>query len=184
MRRVLVTVITLSVSSGNLLHATTIVPAEFREVVSGSQMIVHGRVLEVRPVLVDGRRRIDTIVTLEVGTVLKGGSAETVTFRVPGGTVGRYRSIMVGAPQFQAGEEVVMFLRADGPAIPHVFGLSQGVFRVRTDQRTGQRVVIPPVLTAGTDAPQAVTRGAPDRRPVPLEDFGAQVRAVLRAGAR
>ena len=184
MRRVFVIAFTLSVVLCDLLYATTIVPAEFREVISGSQMIVHGRVVEVRSVLVDGRRQIDTIVTLDVGTVLKGGSVETVTFRVPGGTVGRYRSTMVGAPQFEVGEEVVMFLRTNGPAIPYVFGLSQGVFRVRTDPRTGERVVMSPVLTASGDGPQTVTRGAPDRRPVPLDDFGAQVRAAIKGAAR
>src|SRR5688572_30272085 len=89
--------------AASTLHATTIVPAEFREVVSGSQVIVHGRVTRVHSVLVDGRRRIDTVVTLDAGSYLKGGPGETVTFRVPGGTVGRYRSVMVGAPQFQEG---------------------------------------------------------------------------------
>ena len=181
-RAFLFVVASLLISPG--VHATTIVPAEFREVVNGSQIIVHGRVSEIRAVLMDGRRRIDTIVTLDVGTVLRGGSAETITFRVPGGTVGRYRSIMVGAPQFQTGEEVVMFLRAEGPAIPHVFGLNQGVFRVRADARTGERLVIPPALMAGSDAPEKVTRGALERRPVPLDDFDAQVRAVLRGRAR
>ena len=182
MRRALLVLTSVLISP--LVHATTIVPADFREVVTGSQIIVHGRVSEIRSVLMDGRRRIDTIVTLDVGAVLKGGPAETITFRVPGGTVGRYRSIMVGAPQFQTGEEVVMFLRAEGPAIPHVFGLSQGVFRVRMDERTGERLVMPPVLMARSESPEKVTRGATDRRPVPLNDFGAQVRSVLRGGGK
>ena len=39
--------------------------AEFREIVAGSQIIVHGRVLDVRPQWVDGRRRIESVVTVE-----------------------------------------------------------------------------------------------------------------------
>ena len=164
------------------LHATVLVPAEFREIVSGSQIIVHGRVADVRGEWTDDRRRIETIVTLDAGTYLKGGPGENVTFRVPGGTVGRYRTLMVGAPEFRAGDEVVLFLKANGPSVAHVFGLSQGVFRVRRDSRTGQRLVVPPALMAHREAPQKVTRGATDRRPVPLDTFQAQVRATLATG--
>jgi hypothetical protein len=35
---------------------------------------------------------------------------------------------------------------------------------------------------ARSEAPQRVTRGASDRRPVPLDTFGAQVRAALDGG--
>lgn len=167
------------------LHATLIVPAEFREIVGGSQVIVYGRVTDVRAEWIASEpRRIDSIVTLDVSTYLKGGPGESVTFRVPGGTIGRYRSTMVGAPQFSEGDEVVLFLRSNGPAIPHVFGLSQGVYRVRVDERTGQRLVVPPVLMATGDAPQVVKRGAADRKPVSLDTFGAQVRAALEAVGR
>jgi hypothetical protein len=178
----LVSVLAAALLAAPALHATVLLPAEVREVVNGSQVIVHGRISDVRAVLVDGRRRIETIVTLDVATYLKGGPAETVTFRVPGGTVGRYRSTMVGAPEFIVGEEVVLFLRADGPVVPQIFGLGQGVYRVRTDAQTGRRVVVPPALMARSDDPERVTRGTADRRPVPLDAFGALVRAAMNAG--
>ena len=62
--------------------------------------------------------------------------------------IGRYKNVMIGAPEFQPGEEAVFFLRADGPSVAHVFGLNQGVFRVRVDARSGRRLVVPPVLMA------------------------------------
>jgi hypothetical protein len=165
------------------VRATVLLPAEFREVVAGSQIIVYGRVADVRPEWSDDRRRIDTIVTLEAGSYLKGGPGDTVTFRVPGGQIGRYRNVMVGAPEFREGEEVVLFLSAAAPSIAHVFGLNQGVYRVRVDARTGRRVVMPPVLTASSDAPQAVVRGDQSRQPLPLESFAASVRtAMTRTG--
>ena len=83
------------------LGATVVVPAEFSEVVAGSQIIVHGRVTSVRAEWSDDRSRIDTIVTVVAGSYLKGGPGSTVTFRVPGGQIGRYRNVMVGAPQLQ-----------------------------------------------------------------------------------
>jgi len=65
------------------LRATVLVPADFREVVAGSQIIVYGRITTVRPEWSDDRRRIDTVVTVMAGSYLKGGPGGTVTFRVP-----------------------------------------------------------------------------------------------------
>lgn len=179
MRRLLVLLILLI--SGPAIRATVLVPAEFSEVVAGSQIIVYGRVASVDAEWSDDRRQIDTIVTLEASTYLKGGPAGVVTFRVPGGQIGRYRNVVVGAPEFRPGEETVVFLSASGPSVAHVFGLSQGVFRVRSDRRTGRRVVLPPVLEAAGDAPQPVIRGAAFRSPLPLESFAAAVRTAMTA---
>lgn len=180
MRRLLLIAAVLALAPP--LAATVLVPAEFHEIVNGSQVIVHGRVVDVRSDWTGDRFRIETMVTLEAGAYFKGGPGERVTFRVPGGTLGRYRSLMVGAPEFRVGDEVVMFLKSEGPAVPNVFGLSQGVFRIRRELRSGRRVVVPPALMATSDAPQAVRRGAADRRPVPLDTFRTQVQAAMKAG--
>jgi hypothetical protein len=159
-------------------HATVLLPADFKELVDGSRAILHATVVDVRPEWRDGRRYIDTLVTVEVAQYLKGDLGETVTFRVPGGVLGNYRSIVVGAPTFAEGDEVVLFLTARGPSVPYVFGLNQGVFRVVADSRTGGKVVTPPALLAA-GAGQRIVRGAAARRPVPLQTFGAQVRDVV-----
>jgi len=177
MRRLFTLVILLWLAQD--VRATVLLPAEFREVVAGSEIIVYGRVADVRPEWSDDRSRIDTVVSLEAGTYLKGGPGDSVTFRVPGGQIGRYKNVMVGAPEFRVGEEVMLFLSAAGPSIAHVFGLNQGVYRVRVDARTGRRLVVPPVLTASSDAPQAVTRGDQSRQPLPLDSFAASVRSAM-----
>lgn len=183
-RRVLIAFALLAVCCAAWpLHATVLLPAEFREIVHGSQVIVHGTVVDVRSTWTGDRLRIETVVTLEAASYLKGGPGERVTFRVPGGTIGRYRALLVGAPEFRAGDEVVLFLRADGPAVAHVFGLNQGVFRIRRELRSGRRVVVPPALLAAADAPQPVARGSAARQPVPLDAFRAQVRAALGEGS-
>jgi hypothetical protein len=170
------------------LSATVLVPAEFREIVAGSQIIAHARVVEIRPEWVDGRRQIETIVTADVLSYYKGGSARTLSFKVPGGQIGRYRSVMIGAPQFKRGDEAVLFLNGADDPVPHVFGLNQGVFRVRQDRRTGRRVVVRPALMASgsSETPERVVRGAPSRRPVELAAFGAMVRTAMtqKGGAR
>jgi hypothetical protein len=161
------------------VRATVLVPAEFREIVAGSQIIVYGRIADVHAEWSGDRTRIDTIVSLAAASYLKGGPGDVVTFRVPGGQIGRYKNVMVGAPQFQAGEEAVLFLSAQGPSVAHVFGLSQGVFRVRVDARTGSRLVVPPVLMAAGESPEAVTRGAANRTPLPIAAFAETVRAAM-----
>jgi len=172
-------VLTLSAA----VRATVLLPAEFREIVGDSQIIAYGRVLEAVPELSEDRKRIETIVTFEVETYLKGGPGDTLTFRVPGGQVGRYRSITVGAPVFETGTEAVLFLRRRDGGLPYVFGLNQGVFRVQRDERTARRMVMPP-LVARRETAERVTRGAVSRQPMALEAFGAEVRAVMTELAR
>jgi hypothetical protein len=157
--------------------ATVLVPADFAEVVTGSSTIVFGRVVEVRSALTGPRRVIESVVTVSVIQSLKGAAGATVAFRVPNGQVGRYRRVLVGAPEFAEGDEVVVFLEGRAPAMPSVFGLSQGVYRVTRDAAAGA-LVAPPVTGRGTGA-ERVVRGDPVRRPMPVEAFAREVRAVL-----
>jgi hypothetical protein len=163
------------------IGATVLVPAEFREIVAGSETIAYTRVVAVRPEWVEGRRQIDTIVTAEVIASYKGEPARSVSFRVPGGQIGRYRSILVGAPVFSRGDEAVLFLQSADGDVARVFGLNQGVFRVRVDARSGRRIVVRPALLASGEAAERVVRGAASRRAVDLDAFGAQVRAAMAA---
>jgi hypothetical protein len=172
--------IVLAVVMTARVHATVVLPAEFREVVAGSTIIAHVQIVEVRPEWADGRRRIDSLVSASVVSYLKGGnSGRTIAFKVPGGELGRYRSVTVGAPVFKPGDEAVLFLSSSDGAPLHVFGLNQGVFRVRPDPVSGRRMVVTPIVVASGEAPEKITRGSAVRRPLALEDFGAQVRAVL-----
>lgn len=183
---VLAVILATSVAS-----ATVLVPAEFTEVVSGSEIIVHARVVEVRPQWADGRRWVDTIVTAEVVSVLKGGTnaSETIAFKVPGGQLGRYRSVFVGAPVFARGEEAILFLKSRSGDVPDVFGVNQGVYRIRVDSTSGRKMVVPPPLIAAVNdaKPRRVIRGAVERRPLAVDAFGARVREAMaqsRKGAQ
>ena len=175
--------IALLVLVPTVARATVLLPIEFRELVAISSTIVHGRVVEVRADWVDGRRAIDTFVTVEADEYFKGGPGDTVVVRVPGGQMGRYRTIFVGAPEFQRGDEVVLFLRGDLARGASIVGFSQGAFRVAPD-RTGRRVVTTPVLmaTAG-DQREAVVRGDVSRRPLAVDAFRDLVKRVVAEGA-
>ena len=165
------------------LGATVLLPAEFREIVNGSDVIVYGRVSAIEPRWGDDRKHVDTLVTLQTGTYLKGSAGGALVFKVPGGTIGRYMNVTVGAPGFNVGDEAVFFLSTRGRDMPAIFGLNQGVFRVSIDAVTHRRLVTPPVL-ARRDAAETVQRGDAGRKPLPLETFGSQVQSVLAETAR
>lgn len=154
------------------VQATVTVPAEFSELVHGSHLIVHGIVTDVRGQLAGPLRTIESLVTIRVIESVKGESQATAVFRVPGGQVGRYRRVMVGAPQFTEGDEVVVFLAGRPPVVPRPFGLNQGVYRV---SRAGAGALVTPLVA---DAAGRVVRGDPARRPLALEAFTAAIRAV------
>lgn len=162
--------------------ATVLLPADFATVVTESQSIVHGRVIDVRSTAAGDRRTIETLVTVAVVESFKGAAAASVTFRTPGGQVGRYRRVMVGVPAFEAGDEVILFLHGRPPLLPTLFGLSQGVYRIaRTAD--GRRIVTPPPVMARGVGAERVVRGDPARTPLAVDEFARQMRAVL-ASAR
>ena len=80
---------------------------------------------------------------------------------------------MVGAPEFTSGDEVVLFLSGRAPAVPMPYGLNQGVYRVARDR--GQTMVMPLV----TEQAGRIVRGDPARRPLAIDAFARQVRALV-----
>lgn len=159
--------------------ATVIVPADLSELIHDAQWIARGTVVRVDGQWAEGRRTIETVVTLETERYLKGDAGETLQFRVPGGVLGRFRNLVVGAPQFAVGQRVVVFLGANGPRVPHVLGLHQGVYRLGASA-DGRAVVLPPPSMPGVSGP--VVRGAADRRPAPLTEFEGRVMAAVESG--
>jgi hypothetical protein len=131
----------------------------------------------------DDRGSIETIVTLEVKSYLKGALGAALRFRVPGGELGRFRSIVVGAPEFAVDQHVVVFLGARGPSVPYVLGLSQGVFRLaRAADDSGWMVTPPAIVPATTGVPaMPIVRGDPSRRAVRLDEFEQRVRTLAAA---
>lgn len=163
------------------LSATVMLPADFPTVVTGSGIIVHGRVVDVRPVLAGPQRTIESLVTMTVLDAIKGDPGSTITFRLPGGQIGRYRRIVVGTPEFAEGDEAVVFLRGSAPSVPTPFGLSQGVYRVMRD-RDARAFVTPAPVTPRPPVPQRVVRGDPDRTPIPVDAFTREVESILERG--
>jgi hypothetical protein len=161
-------------------RATVLIPADLGELSRDALAIARGRVAALDAQWTEDRGTIETIVTLEVESYLKGSLGSTLRFRVPGGELGRFRSVVVGAPEFAVDQRVVVFLGAHGPSVPHVLGLNQGVFRVsRAADNSGWFVTSPVMLPPAAGAVRVV-RGDPSRRAVALGDFEQTVRGLAR----
>jgi hypothetical protein len=161
------------------LRATVIVPADLGELAHDARAIARGRVAAIAGRWTDDRRTIETIVTLEVDRYLKGALGPSIEFRVPGGDLGRYRSVVVGAPEFAVGDRVIVFLGASGPMIPFIVGFNQGVYRIVAGPDAAPMVTPPPILPSVGRQP--LVRGAGSRRPLPLADFEERVVELARA---
>jgi hypothetical protein len=156
--------------------ATVVVPVDLGDLSRGALAIARGRVVALDARWTDNRRRVETLVTLEAETYLKGELGPLLQFRVPGGRLGRYRSVLVGAPEFEVGQRVVVFLSARGPELPYILGLGQGVFRIAPSG--AGLVVTPPVIAPAPGGPSSLVRGDPARRALPLAQFEQQVRTL------
>jgi hypothetical protein len=178
-RRLIAASVLLAVSSVTRLDALTILPMTFEELVGGASAVVYARVADVRGQWATDRRSIDSYVTLDALSYIKGNLGATVLMRLPGGESGGVAYVLPGAPVLRPGDLVVAFLAARGPAITGPLGLSQGIFRVAHDLRTGQSIVSPPPLK-GSEAGR-VLRGAAERRVLTLDAFAASVRAIEAA---
>lgn len=158
-------------------HATVLIPADLSDLAHDAQVVVRGRVVAVSPQWTDDRRAIESRVSLEVESYLKGDLGPTVTFRVPGGRLGRFQSLLVGAPVFTVDQHVVVFLGHRGPSVPHLLGLGQGVYRVTASAHGW--IVTPPGTVSAANVSGAVVRGDRERRPLPLGDFERRLQGVI-----
>jgi len=160
-------------------RATVLIPADLGELSRDALAIARGRVAALDSQWTEDHGTIETIVTLEVDAYLKGSLGATLRFRVPGGDLGRFRSVVVGAPAFAVDERVVVFVGARGPTVPYLLGMSQGVFRLsRSADRSGWLVTTPVIMPAAAGASTRIVRGDPSRRAMPLGDFEQNVRAL------
>ena len=175
--RVAVTAFCLLAVTG--AQAITLSPMTFEQLVDEATAVVYARVSDVRGRWTSDRRSIESVVTLDPLRYLKGNLGEDVELRVPGGEAGGMLQIIPGAPVLRQGDLIVAFLGSRGPSMPTLVGLTQGLFRVVVDRRTGTAMVTPPLLKAS--AAGKIVRGAADRRALSIDAFATEVGSVLEA---
>jgi hypothetical protein len=177
MRMVVFAFILLSAAAP--LGATVLQPMDLTLLTQNAGAVAHGHVVELESVWIDNGRKIDTLVTLDVEDYLKGAAPRQITFRIPGGQIGGYSSVVAGAPQVATGDDVVVFLDVQpgsshsSAAATHLVGLSQGLLQVTADAAGERWVQAPETLD-----PQTLATRLPRRTRVRLDELAGRVRRV------
>ncbi len=160
------------------VRATELVPVSFRQAVTEATLIVRGHVTDVRGLAAP--TGVESAVTVAVDRVLKGEADGFVTLRVPGGTIGRYRTIFVGAPTLAVDDQAIFILKRGPDNALRLIGLSQGLYPLRSVAGASQPMIAAPVVAAQTAAATGqVVRGDARRRMMAVTEFESLVRLVL-----
>src|ERR1044071_4612188 len=106
----------------SLVDASTFITPTDEDMIISSRAIVRGKVLSVSCQLDEARGSVFTYVRVRVREILKGQISEPeIVIKEEGGQVSGRGTTVFGAPQFQAGEKVLLYLdtRRDGSLRVH-----------------------------------------------------------------
>ena len=145
------------------VFATQIEYRSPRDLGRESSLVVRGRVTAVRSFWNATKTKVFTETTIAIDETYKGRSAGTVAIRQLGGVVGNVRVNVDGAPSWDDGEEVLLFLEPfDGESF-QVAGFCQGKYTIERDPLTGEPFVKGPALDdvelVGEGADETTGRG-------------------------
>jgi len=126
------------------LHATTVIPPTFDELVNQAQVIFQGVVTDVRSQWVGegAQRSIVSYVTFKVEDAMKGNPGSSYTMRMLGGTVGDQTMEVTDSPKFKVGNRDILFVENNGSQFVPLVGIMHGRFRVEREQASGREVVM------------------------------------------
>lgn len=124
-------------------YATTVKPSSFAELVNQSDYIVRAVVKSTTSErqVKNGRTKIYTRVELEVREVIAGQPPSPLVLVMLGGRVGEEEMRIAGAPQFEVGNEDILFVRDNGKTIYPLTAMMHGRYRVLKEQETGREYV-------------------------------------------
>ena len=116
--------------SGSLLHATLVPRMSVEQMIDDSDLIVHGTVLRSWSGWDRARQFIWTHYELRVSDTMKGLPSIRLVVSEPGGIIGETAMQIAGAPRYEDGEEVVLFLNRTPIGYLRSCGWGQGKFGV------------------------------------------------------
>jgi hypothetical protein len=162
--------------------ATTMISLDVPSMAKSADAIVQGTVTSLQPRWTQDHHRIITDVRIEVTEAIKGAPPKTLVVMQPGGVVGDVGQRVAGTAQFEAGEEVVLFLEKRGAERFAIVGMSQGKFRVeRSSDGTAAFVIPDPEAEALLVDPVTRQPVSKNSAPMKLDAFKTQIRTAMAA---
>jgi hypothetical protein len=153
------------VIGGLAANATVLLDMDVEDLAAAAPLVVTGEVNQVRSEFNKDRTKIYTRILITPDEVLKGPAVGgVVTIKILGGQVGDLVAHMPGAPEFEVGERVLVFLepRKDGDGHLTV-GMCQGKFKLFIAPETGEEMALrqspgPGVKLAGERSGKGIER--------------------------
>lgn len=135
--------------------ATTLVAKDVRQLADSSAVVVRARVTSLRTKQASARQWV-TVAECERLEVLRGEVGPGFRVVTPGGSTDELSELVAGAPVFDVGDEVVLFLSPSvgSTEVFRVTGWEQGAWRVRrgTDGSVQVEPQAPSAAKVGTAA--------------------------------
>lgn len=126
-------------------QATTVLPVDASKAVDTAELIFTGHVVAMETATsLDGLYPF-TFVTFEIAEIIKGSvEGAELTLRFEGGDLEELEETVevVGIPQFELGDEVLLFVRNNGKAACPLVGWWQGRFDFQPHPATGERLLV------------------------------------------
>jgi hypothetical protein len=133
-------VLALLLGAGSL-QATLVSRMSLEEVVDASETIVQGTVVRKWSAWDEGHKYIWTHYEIQVADKLKGSVPGTFVVSEPGGVVDEIELQIAGTPQYEVGEEIVLFAERTPLGYLRTCGWGQGKFRVTRTPLDGKITV-------------------------------------------
>jgi hypothetical protein len=164
--------------SGIAVEAMTFVPMSVEDLTRSSVATVIGTVDSLNGFKsADGQ--IFTFVKVVVDRVVRGNlTAPVITLKEPGGTVGTAQEVLFGAPSFQAGEHVLLFLTVGADGSLRTNQLALGKFHVEVNAEGLPQAV--QRLERGTTV-LVVPGTSPLPSSIPMDDLLTEVKGAAPA---
>ena len=165
------------------LHATTVIPPTFEELVTDADTIFEGTVTGLRSEWTGegSERHIVTYVTFKIDDSIKGALGAEYTIRMFGGTLDGQTMEVADAPRFKVDDRDILFVTHNGTQFIPLVGIMHGRFHVQPDENGAQEKIakdngarVANVAKLGQDETAAVTGKAMSKA-----EFKAAIRQKL-----
>lgn len=170
--------VALVVSIATSAHATTLVRMNLAQLVRASREIVRAKCVANTTGWDAGE--IWTFVTFEVQESWRGSASGEIKVRVLGGRTAQFTSWISGAPRFQPGEEVVLFLEPTDRGDYSVVSWQQGTFRIHRPVGSGEGIITQDTAAFETFDPATHRFSANGVRRMGITEFRSKVEASIK----
>src|SRR5262249_40210603 len=169
------------IASAGLAEATTVIMPTDTQLMIESRAIVRAKVKSVSTGLDEQSGHVFTYIKLRVTEVFKGDIRDRVlVIKQPGGSIGDRGTMIFSAPQFTAGERVILYLQTMQDGTLRVHDDFLGKYSIVKDAASGNQIVVRGIPQDAVNIiPQASTGDSPDK--MELDAYLSKLRSGLSA---